>query len=453
MVDVYGIIQPSRNTLEDLNIEYEWSRYFPSEAAEVAEATRAKSEVRDILTRLVSQEVRLTRQGYRTRAPTDGYINEKIFVDGKKKTIQAPHPERAKFYQAMFELRARGLQDEESVERINAMGFRSPIRNKWSKDRTKIIAHSGGKPLTIKQFQRYVENPIYAGVICEKWTFFKPVKAQYAGLVSFDLFNRANRGRLIIKENADGSVELIKRKSKTGEIRIKNNPLYPFKFLLCPICNKPFLGSASRGKSGKKFAGYHCSRGHKGFRVPKTDLEKAVQHYITELRFQSDVLNALELVFMNKYRQREKEIVKASGDIHQNIADLEAEQATKLDALVTTKSAVVREKLEKEIEDSERKIKEAQKVRLKIQISRHDIKAFIKDARHIMEHPSELLLNTDDPRSLRDLYGLVFEKIPTYTEIVSGTPKLSLVFELSSGFVPDKNLMVTLPGFAPGLQP
>jgi site-specific DNA recombinase len=234
---------------------------------------------------------------------------------------------------------------------------------------------------------------------------------------------------------------------------VKNNPLYPFKFSLCPHCASPFLGSASRGKSGKTFPGYHCSRGHKGFRVPKADFDSAIQRYVSSLKFQPDILNALELVFMNKYRQREKEIVKASGDIHQNIADLEAEQAAKLEALVTSRSSVVREKLEREIEESDRKIKEAQKVRLKIQISRHDIKAFMRDARNVMEHPSELLLNPDDPRSLRDLFGLVFEKMPTYAEIVSGTPKLSLVFELSSGFVPDKNLMVTLRGIEPRFHP
>lgn len=171
------------------------------------------------------------------------------------------------------------------------------------------------------------------------------------------------------------------------------------------------------------------------------------------MKFQPDALNALELVFMNKYRQREKEIVKASGDIHQNIADLEAEQHAKLEVLLTTKSQVVREKLERDIKESDKKIKEAQKVRLKIQISRHDIKAFIKDAKQIMEHPAEILLNPDDPRSLRELFGLVFEEMPTYAEIVSGTPKLSLVFELSSGFVPDKNLLVTLRGIEPRFTP
>lgn len=453
MIDTYGIIQPSLNTLEDLGFEYDWSRFYPSEITENVMATTSKQEVTTILTRMLGQEIRLAQQGYRTRAPADGYKNEKVFVEGKKKTIQVPDPERAKYYQAMFELRSRGLNDDECVQRVNALGFRSKERNRWNKDHTKIIAKRGGKPLTVKQFQRYIENTIYAGVMCEKWTHFKPIKAQYAGLVSIDLFNRANKGRLVIRENADNSVELVRRKSKTGEVRVRNNPLYPFKFLHCPHCNSPFLGSSNRGKSGKRYPSYHCARGHKGFRVPKSDFDAAVEKYITSLKFQPDILNALELVFMNKYRQREKEIVKASGDIHQNIADLEAEQAAKLEALVTTKSSVVREKLEKEIEESDKKIKEAQKVRLKIQISRHDIKAFMKDAKQIMEHPAEMLLNPDDPRSLRELFGLVFEDMPTYAEIVSGTPKLSLVFELSSGFVPDKNLLVTLGGFEPPFHP
>ncbi|TSC70661.1 MAG: NUDIX hydrolase [Parcubacteria group bacterium Gr01-1014_46] len=453
MIDTLGVIQPSINTLEELGFEYDWSRFYPSEITENVLATTSKQEVTTILHRMIGQEIRLAQQGYRTRSPSDGYKNEKIFVEGKKKTIQVPNPNRAQFYRAMFDLRARGLTDEECVAQVNAMGFQSPIRNRWNKEHTEIIAKRGGKPLNIKQFQRYIENPIYAGVMCELWTHFKPIKAQYDGLVSIDLWNRANRGKLILKQASDGSFELIKRSSKTGEVRVRNNPLYPFKFLLCPSCSKPFLGSASRGKSGKKFPAYHCSRKHKGIRIPKADFEKAVNAYISNLKFQPDVLNALELVFMNKYRQREKEIVKASGDIHRNIADLEAEQATKLDVLVTTKSAVVREKLEREIEESDKKIKEAQGVRHKIQISRHDIKAFIKDARYVMEHPAELLLNPDDPRSLRDLFGLVFEKMPTYPEIVSGTPKLSLVFELSSGFVPDKNLMVTSRGIEPRLQP
>ena len=71
------------------------------------------------------------------------------------------------------------------------------------------------------------------------------------------------------------------------------------------------------------------------------------------------------------------------------------------------------------------------------------IKSFMRDARKIMEHPAEILLNPRDLRLQRDLFGLVFEKMPTYEEIVNGTPKLSYIFELSSEFSPTKGQLVT----------
>lgn len=42
--------------------------------------------------------------------------------------------------------------------------------------------------------QLYVKNPLYAGIICEKWTKNIPIKAQFKGLVSIELWNKANRG-------------------------------------------------------------------------------------------------------------------------------------------------------------------------------------------------------------------------------------------------------------------
>ncbi len=88
---------------------------------------------------------------------------------------------------------------------------------------------------------------------------------------------------------------------------------------------------------------------------------------------------------------------------------------------------------------------------MKIQISRDDIKTFMQDVKKIMEHPAEILLNPTDLRVQRDLFGLVFEKIPTYKEILNGTPKLSYVFNLSSEFTPNKNQLVTLLGIEPRL--
>jgi hypothetical protein len=56
-----------------------------------------------------------------------------------------------------------------------------------------------------------------------------------------------------------------------------------------------------------------------------------------------------------------------------------------------------------------------------------------------MEHPTEILLNPTDLKVQRTLFGLVFEQMPTYNEILNGTPKLSWIFELSSGFEPEES--------------
>lgn len=450
LIDTWGVIQPSKNTLEDTGFEYDWSRLSPSEITESVMATTANQEVTHVLTRLIGQEIRLTLQGYRARRAADGYVNKKIIVEGgKKKTIQVPHPERAKFYVTMFELRAQGLSDPEIVERANAMGYRTPIYDKWDKRHEKIIGQRGGNLLTVKQLQRYIQNTIYAGVHYEKWTHYQPIRAKYNGLVSIDLFNKANRGKVSIKENPDRSLGMVRGKAKTGQIRNRNNPLFPFKFIRCPLCLNEMMGSCPKGKSGKGFAIYHCSRKHKYFGASKKTFEDNIHKYISNLKFNPDILNGLEVTFLNKFRQREQEIVRASGDIHRNVADLEVQQAATIEVIMATRSPVVRERLEQKVEQLENEIKNARKERDKIQITRDDIKLFMSEAKQIMEHPAEVLLNQGDFRVQRGLYGLVFEEMPTYENILNGTPKLSYVFELSSTFFVNESQLVASRGIEP----
>jgi len=445
MVDMYGIIQASKNTLEEYGFEYGWSKYSPSEITENVMATNAKQEVTTILTRMIGQEIKLTNEGYKMRRPLDGFINQKVYVDGKKKPIQVPDPARAKYYTAMFEMRARGLTDQVIVDNVNVLGFKTQSMHRWDKTHKKIIGQRGGVPLTIKQLQRVIQNPAYAGLVCEKWTNYLPIRSKSPGIVTIERFNQANRGKLMIGQNADGTVELLRGgfSSAGRKKRLKDNPLFPYKCILCPHCEREFLGSSPKGKSGKAFSTYHCARKHKYLGISKKDFEDNVKNFVQGLKFRPEALNALELVMMKKYRDREKEIVRASGAIHQNIADLRAEQACRLETIVATKSALVREKLEQDYEELEEKIKHARKTRLKIEITETDIKSFRREAQAIMEHPSEILLEPMNISQRRELFSLVFERMPTYTEILNGTPKLTWVFNLSSEFTPTQNQLVS----------
>jgi hypothetical protein len=78
-----------------------------------------------------------------------------------------------------------------------------------------------------------------------------------------------------------------------------------------------------------------------------------------------------------------------------------------------------------------------------------------------MEHLEFLLLQSENMTKQQAMFGLLFEEFPTYDEIVNGTPKLSLVFELSKAYAEGKTLLVARRGiltrrFAPftkGLPP
>src|SRR3989344_4753082 len=348
VVDTYGIIQPKKNTLEHLGgFEYPWSVYSPSEASEMMAAFGGKQEGRDILTRLVGAEIRLVQEGYAVRRAPDGMVNKKVFIGSKERCIRIPDPERAQFFKKMFELRAEGKDDDKIV----------------------------------KQLKRYIQQTEYAGAICEKWTKYQPVRTQqFEGLVSIETFNRANRGKVYIKENADGTLQLRYNYSQYGKVvnkRLKNNPDFAFKFIPCSICHKQMLGSYSRGKSGTRYAAYHCggtpSRPHKYVRIPKSDFEKTVETFVRSLKFDKTFLNSFELVLNDTYRKREAEVVSQSSAASHSVGNLKAQQASALEALTNPQSPVACKKLEEKIEELEAQIQTAQEHRAEIEIAERDI--------------------------------------------------------------------------------
>lgn len=256
LLDVMGIIDPKVvNTMENLGVQYSWSVYHPSEKGEIMEAEEAKNDVRKILTQLIGAEVILVRTGYHVGTPDFGFQNKKVMTDEGEHTIQEEHPIESKWIIRMFELSAQGMSDAEVVESLNLMGYKSRKRRKFDKiNRRKVIGYSGEIPLTEAQLNDYRRNPVYAGVRTHKWLKGKYIKTQYDGLVTPELFNRANKEKITIL-NADvkpgEEVVVIKGKVKPHLLKKDRfNPNFPFKFILCPKCKEEFYASTSRGNGG-----------------------------------------------------------------------------------------------------------------------------------------------------------------------------------------------------------
>ncbi|MCE9628783.1 MAG: recombinase family protein [Candidatus Vogelbacteria bacterium] len=463
IIDSYGVIQPIQNTLDHLGQKYKWSMYSPSEIAEMISAYQGKAEAREILTRMVGAEIRLVQEGFAVRRAPDGLHNKRIFINGKDRVIREAG-EKAHYFQKMYELRADGIDDTQIVNILNATGFKTNIYTRWDRsdpEHPRKIGTRGGKVLTVKQMQRYLLQTEYAGVSCEKWNKHKPVRTQYFdGIVSIDTFNRANRGKVYIKVSEGDEIEVLYNYSPWGRVkRLRDNPMYPWKCIACPFCNKSMLGSPSTGKSGAKFHGYHCGgsksgdRAHEYFRLDKKTFESNVKNYLDSLKFEDGFLAGLELHLLSEYREREKEVVLESSAISRTVSDLKAELAQKLEAFGFAESPITRKMIEQQIAELDEQIKGAESQRMEIEVNEKSIRVFVRYAKYVMEHPAEILTEACDLQGRRALLGLFFEQTPTYNEILNGTPKLTALFKLSEEFKGNKTQLVTLRGIEPRFKP
>lgn len=452
LVDIYGVISAQQvNTLDHLGFEYKWSIYSPSKKSEILEAERSKDELRDIMSRMIGAEIRYTQNGYWMRQPPYGYRSEKVDTNQGKRTVLRPREEEATFIRKMFELRAEGLlADTEIVDKLNELGYQtrvSYVRNK--DDLSKVISKKGGQPLTVKRLQKIIQGTIYAGINVEKWTSYSAVKCVFDGLVTIDLFNRANRGKKYIAFNqADGEYEIQRQAPKKHLVeKVMNNPDFPYKkFVLCPECSGTLLGSASRGKTAKYYPAYHCSNKGHYFRVPKDQMDERILQFISRIRVNQEQIDTL----LSTVRQEFERKQALSGDdviaLEKHIQALKGEAEATLGKIMILSNQTAIAYLENEIEQIHQKITKLEKEKEQMKHKKPiNIDRILSRVRYYLEHLDLLLLKQQDPHKKAQLFGVLFDQLPTYDDLDYGTQKTPLFTGVNSVFKAlqlEKSLMV-----------
>ena len=448
LVDIYGIIGGQKiNTLEHLGISYKWSVYSPTKKSEILEAERAKDEVRDIQTRMIGAQIRYARMGYWVRRPLYGFTNTHIETKEGKRCILQPLKSEASFVLKMFELRAqKTLDDWQIIDRLNTLGFKTRERYVRDKnDRTKIIRTIGGDPLTLKTMWGMIENPVYAGINPEKWTQGQPVRCQFDGLVSVDIWNAANRGKFVISEDEDG-VHIAKRKTPEHLVnKGARNADFPYKrIVMCPICSKPLYGSASRGRHGGYFPAYHCDgRGHY-FRKNKKEFNTTIENFVKSITVAPEYIDELMSMMGEQLDKQLIKLHKEAVTIDLRIANLREQIRQSIDKIKFLSSTTAIKYMEDDIEKMESEIKELNNKRETTEPqTASDFEKACAFVRYFLEHLDELLLHYDNPTQQARYFGVIFNQAPTYADIESGTPDLSKIKGVNSIFqskTPDKNL-------------
>jgi len=422
LIDTYGVISQEKvNTLEHLGHSYRWSTYSPSRKSEMLEAERSKDEVRDILSRVIGAEIRYTQMGYWMRKPPYGFIGEKVETQHGKRTTLKPHPEEAKFIVKLFEFRASGqFSDKEIASKLNDLGYRGRPQYRRSKEnRNRVIGKTEGSQLDHKKLWKMVRNPIYAGVNVEKWTKYQPVKCMFDGLVSVELFNRANKGKRTIIEMPGNKIAIHDSIApRNATVRGTRNNDFAYKhYVMCPECNKPLSGSTSRGKTGKYYSYYHCDkRGHK-FRVTKEDLETKVYDFINDLVFSKERVDEVFAIVREKYEQHLALYEANTSAIESQITQLEA-QARELTKSFTTIASSAQKYVNEELEGIDQQIKHLALERTNMETKKPmDIDKVIARVRKFSENIGQVINQQSSDSKKAQLFGIIFKKLPTYNDL------------------------------------
>ena len=276
--------------------------------------------------------------------------------------------------------------------------------------------------------------------------------------MTFELYNQANRGLVALHESADGDIEyqqiLPDERAKKG---VHNEEFAYRRFIACPTCHNPLLGSASRGKMGKYYPAYHCSKHGHYYRIPKQEFETTIRDFVKSIAVRNDQLDALTDAVMTVWEQKHEMVKEDTKAIQKHIDSLVQQKYAIIDKIKIVSSVTAIKMLEADLVKTDEEI-------AKLEISKttadqasesvdiHKIVAYVK---YFMEHLHELLLDLCNPTLKAQYFSVLFDKAPTYEEIKYGTQKESVLPEVNELFRAlnvQSSLLVTLPGIEPGLQ-
>lgn len=438
------------DTMEHLGggFGYDWAEVRPSEERVMQRIHTAFVDRINTLNRLIPKEVEYERLGYWMGGDINyGYTTERIDTEHGKRALAISKESESKHIKAMYDLKEeRRLSDIQIVQQINEMGYRSRIKKKRHPDKNKktiIIGETGGVKLTVKQMYKYLENPIYAGVLIRyrkmKHGFQKQPPVWLAGtpIVTQEQWNKVNQGKWNISADADGKI-YVTRGDIEGWRLFKNiyDEIYPFKkVVLCSICRNPngMTASSSTNRFGKKYPAYHCSKdGHKLYRIPLDEFNTTLERFVKRVKLKDHVIQNLKKSYLTQFLERRSTAKTGVQTIDEKIQELLVKQDELLAKMDLYKHPKFIAKLEEEMGKLENELGLLQAGRNKQEKEKSNAQEVINTFWYYLEHQDELILQPDKPVQSAKLFSLIFTELPTYQELIDGTPKIASIYKLNA---------------------
>lgn len=426
--DVFWIIQ-WKIKVSQSKCDYDFLYSEPSKITETMTVFAAEEERKQILRRTILKEEELEEKWYQVRASNYWYENKRIPVSFWKATIQIKKPIEWDCVIEMYQKRAEGyMSDKEIVEELNLKGYR---KRTWKK-------------LTVKYLQEVIRKPVYAGIISSKWTWKLPIRTPYKGLVSIDLWNKANRWKIEIIEIDKTEVKIEYNNGKEKQInkpikekRKDYNPDYPFaKVLKCPICWGAFTWNASKGWNGNLYPYYQCRwkgwEKHTTHTIKLPEVHKTLQGIFWNIIITEPSLLAYEEISQEVFQELQKELEINTKTFDEQIRELnkkEQEIVDNVDKYLNLEHIL-------KIKNEELDTIKADRIKLEVKKKEWkkntNLERFLYYSKEVITHIDKLALQSEEPELINLAFDVVFDGRIEFNKIQSHTLSNLDFFSLQS---------------------
>lgn len=165
--------------------------------------------------------------------------------------------------------------------------------------------------------------------------------------------------------------------------------------------------------------------------------------FVSGLKFDAGYKKELEEGVLTVWQDRKNDLNKENIGLENKIIGLRTKMDEIYNKLKSTSSELILQRLESEYGELNQRLQEITNERNTFEKTELDSTMLIKYIRFVMEHPARIITDATDSRERGVYFGSLFEELPTYTELLNGTPKLKRIFNLEPSVVKDKNLLVT----------
>ncbi len=197
---------------------------------------------------------------------------------------------------------------------------------------------------------------------------------------------------------------------------------------MCPHCNNPLLGSASRGRMGKYYPAYHCSHHGHYFRIPKDEFDAVITSFVSRVTISPERFDEVAQAVIKVWEQRNAKTKDESDMRDSRRVELDSQMRVIVDKMKLISSPTAIKYMEEELVALEQQVKDL-KDRKEEQMNQNnvDMPTILTYIKYFVEHMKDLLVDHCNPILRARYFGVIFDTVPNFAEIDCGTAEIEKI--------------------------